>query len=64
MTDASAAPKGRLELTLRALVLGCLLAVVFTASRPAKAIQRLGAATAIAPASMSSAAASTTTPRP
>lgn len=32
MTDASAAPKGRLELTLRALVLGCLLAVIFTAA--------------------------------
>ena len=33
MTDATAAPKGqRLELTLRALVLGCLLAVVFTAA--------------------------------
>ena len=37
MTDAAAAPqspaqKGRLELTLRALVLGCLLAVIFTAA--------------------------------
>jgi len=33
MTDATAAPKGqRLELTLRALVLGCLLAVIFTAA--------------------------------
>lgn len=32
MTDAAAAPKGRLELTLRALVLGVLLAVVFTAA--------------------------------
>jgi putative OPT family oligopeptide transporter len=35
MTDAVAAPqtrKGRLELTLRALVLGCLLAVIFTAA--------------------------------
>lgn len=32
MTDAVAAPKGRLELTLRALVLGVLLAVVFTAA--------------------------------
>jgi putative OPT family oligopeptide transporter len=32
MTDASAALKGRLELTLRALVLGCLLAVIFTAA--------------------------------
>ena len=34
MTDAVAAPqtrKGRLELTLRALVLGCLLAVIFAA---------------------------------
>lgn len=32
MTDAAAAPKGRLELTLRAIVLGVLLAVVFTAA--------------------------------
>ena len=32
MTDSAAAPKGRLELTLRALVLGVLLAVVFTAA--------------------------------
>ena len=36
MTDANAAPAKaagkRLELTLRALVLGCLLAVVFTAA--------------------------------
>jgi putative OPT family oligopeptide transporter len=32
MTDAAVAPKGRLELTLRALVLGVLLAVVFTAA--------------------------------
>ncbi|CAN5377342.1 hypothetical protein BH10PSE2_BH10PSE2_26390 [soil metagenome] len=33
MTDTSAAaPKKRVELTLRALVLGCLLAVVFTAA--------------------------------
>ncbi|TFW11961.1 oligopeptide transporter, OPT family [Brevundimonas intermedia] len=32
MTDAAAAPKGRLELTLRALILGVLLAVVFTAA--------------------------------
>ena len=37
MTDASAAPKGRLELTLRALVLGCLLAVIFTAAGMAEA---------------------------
>jgi len=32
MTDTAAAPKGRLELTLRAIVLGVLLAVVFTAA--------------------------------
>lgn len=32
MINSAAAPKGRLELTLRALVLGVLLAVVFTAA--------------------------------
>ena len=33
MTDQTApAPKRRLELTIRALVLGCLLAVIFTAA--------------------------------
>ena len=32
MTDTTSAPKRRVELTLRALALGCLLAVIFTAA--------------------------------
>ena len=32
MTDQSAAPPRRLELTIRAVVLGCILAVIFTAA--------------------------------